>query len=226
MWTSFKDFIEFVTVLLLFYVLVFWPQGTWDLSSTTRDSICTPCIGRWSFNHWTTREVSSYFHLTMDSYWVHQLDDLEFSSERSSWWTATAHDHLVHGQVLYLYHAQLLKDLIFQRYVNFSLQIITSSTILSAYVVIFPLRLPWTSHCRFTLYLSVPQMPPTPYGLPNCLTQPTGLLASETQLGESCSWPKGSCAYSPERCLLGEPDFSRTQKILPETLLLYLQYGI
>ena len=36
MWTSFKDFIEFVTVLLLFYVLVFWPQGTWDLSSTTK----------------------------------------------------------------------------------------------------------------------------------------------------------------------------------------------
>ena len=27
MWTIFTVFIEFVTTLLLFYVLVFWPQG-------------------------------------------------------------------------------------------------------------------------------------------------------------------------------------------------------
>ena len=33
MWTIFKVFIEFVTILLLFYVLVFWPWGMWDLSS-------------------------------------------------------------------------------------------------------------------------------------------------------------------------------------------------
>ena len=32
MWTIFKVFIEFVTILLLFYVLVFWPRGTWDRS--------------------------------------------------------------------------------------------------------------------------------------------------------------------------------------------------
>ena len=25
-----KVFIEFVTILLLFYVLVFWPQGIWE----------------------------------------------------------------------------------------------------------------------------------------------------------------------------------------------------
>ena len=30
MWTIFKVFIEFVTILLLFYVLVFWPWGMWD----------------------------------------------------------------------------------------------------------------------------------------------------------------------------------------------------
>ena len=29
----FKVFIEFVTVLLLLYVLVFWPRSRWDLSS-------------------------------------------------------------------------------------------------------------------------------------------------------------------------------------------------
>ena len=32
MWTVFKVFVEFVIILLLFYVLVFWPQGTGDLS--------------------------------------------------------------------------------------------------------------------------------------------------------------------------------------------------
>ena len=40
-----------------FYVLVFWPRGMWDLSSPTRDRTLTPCIGRQSLNHWTTREV-------------------------------------------------------------------------------------------------------------------------------------------------------------------------
>ena len=30
-WFFFKVFIEFVMILLLFYVLAFWPQGMWDL---------------------------------------------------------------------------------------------------------------------------------------------------------------------------------------------------
>ena len=33
----FKVFIEFVTVFLLFYVLIFWLQGMWALSFLTRD---------------------------------------------------------------------------------------------------------------------------------------------------------------------------------------------
>ena len=41
----------------LFYVLVFWPRGRWDLSSPTRDGTRTPCIGRQSLNHWTAMEV-------------------------------------------------------------------------------------------------------------------------------------------------------------------------
>ena len=53
----FKVFIEFVTILLLFYVLVFWPQDLKDLSSLTRDWTHTSCIGRWSLNHWDTRDV-------------------------------------------------------------------------------------------------------------------------------------------------------------------------
>ena len=59
MWTIFKVFIEFVTILLLFYVLVFWPRGMWDLSSPTRNRTRTPFIGRRSLNHWTPREVPS-----------------------------------------------------------------------------------------------------------------------------------------------------------------------
>ena len=49
MWTSFKVFIEFVTTLLLSYVLdflFFWPQGMWDLRSLTRDRTRVPCIGK------------------------------------------------------------------------------------------------------------------------------------------------------------------------------------
>ena len=58
MWTIFKVFIEFITRLLLFQVLFFWPWGLWDLSSLTRDRTCSPCIGRCSLNHWTASEVS------------------------------------------------------------------------------------------------------------------------------------------------------------------------
>ena len=44
MWTIFKVFIEFVTILLLFYVLVFWPWGMWDPSSPTRDWTRSPAL--------------------------------------------------------------------------------------------------------------------------------------------------------------------------------------
>ena len=57
MWIIFKVFIEFCTVLCLFYVLVFWPWGVGDLSYPSRDRTFTPCAGRESFNHWTTREI-------------------------------------------------------------------------------------------------------------------------------------------------------------------------
>ena len=57
MWTIFKVFIEFATILLLFYVLTFWLLGIWDLSSQTRDPTHTSCSVKRSLNHWTTREV-------------------------------------------------------------------------------------------------------------------------------------------------------------------------
>ena len=58
MWTIFKVFSKFVTVLLSFYVLVFWPRGMWDLGSLTRDQTC---IGMWNLNHWITKEVPFHF---------------------------------------------------------------------------------------------------------------------------------------------------------------------
>ena len=62
MWTILKVFIEFFfTVLLLFYVLVFWLRGMWDPRSLTRDRTDTLGIGRRSLNHWTAREVPRLF---------------------------------------------------------------------------------------------------------------------------------------------------------------------
>ena len=46
MWTILKIFIQFVTILFLFCVLFFWPRGTWDLTSLTKNRTHTPCIGR------------------------------------------------------------------------------------------------------------------------------------------------------------------------------------
>ena len=53
----FLNSIEFVTILLLFCVLVFWLRGMWEHSSPTRDWTCTSYIGRQSLNYWTAREV-------------------------------------------------------------------------------------------------------------------------------------------------------------------------
>ena len=44
----FKVLIEFATILLLFYVLVFWPWGMRCLSFLARDGTHTPYTGRWT----------------------------------------------------------------------------------------------------------------------------------------------------------------------------------
>ena len=48
MWTIFKVFIEFITVLLPFYALIPWSRAMWDPSSRTRDRNLIPCTGRQS----------------------------------------------------------------------------------------------------------------------------------------------------------------------------------
>ena len=60
-WILLKVFIEFVTILFLFYALEFWPRGMWDISFLIRDQIHISFIWRWSFNHWTTREVPQHW---------------------------------------------------------------------------------------------------------------------------------------------------------------------
>ena len=57
----------YYNIASVFYVLFFWPWGMWDLSSPTRDRTHTPCIGRQSFNHWTTREVPGTLSLVIRS---------------------------------------------------------------------------------------------------------------------------------------------------------------
>ena len=59
---------QFVTILLLFYVVIFsifWPWGMWNLSSSARDWTCAPCNGRQNFNHWTAREVPIQFLISV-----------------------------------------------------------------------------------------------------------------------------------------------------------------
>ena len=70
MWTIFKVFVEFVTILLLFYGLVLWPRGMWDFSSPVRYWTRTPCIERQSLNHRTTREVLGSTFLPKVVRWV------------------------------------------------------------------------------------------------------------------------------------------------------------
>ena len=41
MWIILKVFIEFVTILLRFYALVFWLQGMWDPSTPTTEQTHT-----------------------------------------------------------------------------------------------------------------------------------------------------------------------------------------
>ena len=47
MWTIFKVFVEFVTIMLLFHISIFLLSGIGDLSSLARDWTPTPCPKHW-----------------------------------------------------------------------------------------------------------------------------------------------------------------------------------
>lgn len=53
----FNTCIDFVTILLLFYLLALWPGGVWDPISTTRDRTCSPTLEGEVSTFWTTRGV-------------------------------------------------------------------------------------------------------------------------------------------------------------------------
>ena len=63
MWTIFKVFTEFATILLLLFLFCFFcgvgQDACGNLNSPTRDQTSTPCIGRGALNHWISREVPS-----------------------------------------------------------------------------------------------------------------------------------------------------------------------
>ena len=61
----FKVFIEFVTILLLFYVLVFWSQNMRDLAPQPGIKPEPPTLeSKVLINHWITREVLTHKDLT------------------------------------------------------------------------------------------------------------------------------------------------------------------
>ena len=76
MWTIFKVFTEFVTILLLFYILVFWPQGMWDLSSLTRD--WTSCMKGEVLNRWIFRQVPGEIVLFPSWNFILLIHSIEF----------------------------------------------------------------------------------------------------------------------------------------------------
>ena len=51
-----KSFWICCSIASVAYVLVFWPKGMWVFSSLTRGRTPTPCSGRGSLSHWTSRE--------------------------------------------------------------------------------------------------------------------------------------------------------------------------
>ena len=66
MWAIFKIFIEFVTILLQFYVSVFWLQSKWDLRFLTRDQTHTLCIERLCLN---TRPPGKLHNLILEPFY-------------------------------------------------------------------------------------------------------------------------------------------------------------
>ena len=65
-WTIFKVFIQFITILLLLFMSWFFgPEVYGILVPLTRDQIHAPCIGAWSLNHGTTREIPELFLATI-----------------------------------------------------------------------------------------------------------------------------------------------------------------
>ena len=121
MWTSFKvfhfHFIEFTTILLLFYASGFFGhKACGSLAPWTRDRTRSPFLGRWILSHWTTSEVPVTVTVSLTVFWLScclsfQLPCSEAPSSASSysisaprqmlaWPAAPCRPHVAHRLLL------------------------------------------------------------------------------------------------------------------------------
>ena len=82
--TIFYVFIVFVTILLLFYVLVFWLWDMLDLSFPDKYWILTSCTERRTLNHWTVRKSLSVSSEDRNHAYFCTPEKLAFSSVQFS----------------------------------------------------------------------------------------------------------------------------------------------
>ena len=68
-WTVFEVLLNLLQCSICFMFWFFWPWDMWDISSLTRNWTYTSCIGRWSLNHWTAREVLIHTFKRFSSNW-------------------------------------------------------------------------------------------------------------------------------------------------------------
>ena len=61
-----KSLFDLLQYCFYFIFLAFWPRGMRNLNSLTKDWTHTPCIGRWSLNYWTAREIPKIKFLMME----------------------------------------------------------------------------------------------------------------------------------------------------------------
>ena len=73
-------------------VLFFWLRGMQDISSSTRKGTWTLCIGRWSLNCKTAREVPRY----VLKEWMNVLDALRCCSWNSTLWCDVGREASTH----------------------------------------------------------------------------------------------------------------------------------
>ena len=65
-----KSLLNFSQCCSYFMFWIFGLWGRWDLSTLTRDRTLTPCVGRQSPNHWTTREVLLLALISSQTSWL------------------------------------------------------------------------------------------------------------------------------------------------------------
>ena len=84
MWTTFKVFIEFVTVMLLFFCFRFLSLRRVRPSLVARAWTRTPCVRRWSPNRWAPGGAPAFASLSEMSW--HYLHRSTIRLSKMFWW--------------------------------------------------------------------------------------------------------------------------------------------